>query len=80
MIYSLCHKNIPVLRFKLVEDEIREIISIENINHIPVGLFYNYSTDISDRQQFSNWWKSRSIPASRQNLNNALELNFNPLV
>lgn len=74
MIYSLCHKNIPVLRFKLVEDEIREIISIENINHIPVGLFYNYSTDISDRQQFSNWWKSRSIPASRQNLNNALEM------
>lgn len=73
MIYTLCHKNIPVLRFKLVEDDIREIISIENGRHIPVGLFYNYSTDISDRQQFSNWWKSRSIPASRQNLDSALE-------
>ena len=73
MIYTLCHKNIPVLRFKYVEDEIREIISIENGSHIPIGLFYNYESDTSDRQQFSNWWKSRSIPASRQNLNNALE-------
>lgn len=73
MIYTLCHKNVPVLRFKLVEDDIREIISIENGKHIPTGLFYNYETELSDRQQFSNWWKSRSIPASRQNLKNALE-------
>ena len=73
MIYTLCHKNVPVLRFKLIDDDIREIIGIENGSHIPVGFFYNYPTDVSDRQQFSNWWKSRSIPESRQNLNNALE-------
>lgn len=74
MIYTLCHKNIPVLRFKLEEDDIREIISIENGKHIPTGLFFDYETELSDRQQFSNWWKSRSIPASRQNLRTALEL------
>ena len=74
MIYTLCHKDIPVLTFKTDYDEVSEIISVLNPRHLPVGIFKEYDENISRTQQFRTWWRSRSIPASRQNLSDALEL------
>ncbi len=74
MIYTLCHKDIPVLTFKTDYDEVSEIISVLNPCHLPVGIFKEYDKNISLTQQFRTWWRSRAIPASRQNLNDALEL------
>lgn len=74
MIYTLYHKDIPVLEFKVEEDEITDVLTIMNNRHLPVGVFKDYERGISQRQQFRAWWRSRAIPASRQNLRDALEL------
>ncbi len=74
MIYTLCHKDIQVLNFKIEEDEITDIVNIVNEPHLPVGVFKDYERGVSQRQQFRTWWKNRAIPASRQNLRDALEL------
>ena len=72
--YTLFHKNIPVLKFMMAEDEIIEICEIINKEHLPVGMFREYELGASLRKQFSSWWKSRAIPISRQKLRDALEL------
>ncbi|MBP5452891.1 MAG: excisionase, partial [Treponema sp.] len=74
MIYTLCHKDIPVLNFKIVGDDISDVLEVINEKHLPVGMFNEYNRDLSSRQQFRTWWKTRAIPASRQNLRDALEL------
>ncbi len=74
MTYFLCHKNIPVLIFETEDDEISKVCEILNEEHLPIGVFRDYERGISQRQQFREWWRSRSIPASRQNLRDALEL------
>ena len=74
MEYTLCHKDIPVLTFSIEEDEIESVGETLNEEHLPVGVFKDYERGVSMRQQFRAWWKSRAIPASRQNLRDALEL------
>lgn len=74
MKYTLCHKDIPVLNFTIEEDEISEVLDVINESHLPVGIFKEYERGISPKQQFRAWWRSRAIPASRQNLRDALEL------
>ena len=74
MIYTLYHKDIPVFEFKVEEDEITDVLTIMNNRHLPVGVFKDYERGISQRQQFKAWWRSRAIPASRQNLRDALEV------
>ena len=74
MVYHLCHKDIPVLAFETDEDEISGIIEIFSERHLPVGVFKEYERGVSKKQQFRAWWRSRAIPASRQNLRDALEL------
>lgn len=74
MTYFLCHKNIPVLIFETEDDEISKVCEILNEEHLPIGVFRNNERGISQRQQFREWWRGRSIPASRQNLRDALEL------
>lgn len=73
MIYILCHKNIPVLTFKAKEDEISEVCEILNEAHLPPGIFREHEKGISRCKQFREWWTNRAIPASRQNLRDALE-------
>ena len=74
MIYTLCHKDIPVLNFKVEDDEITEVLNIIHKNHLPVGVFKEYEKGVSEKKQLRAWWKGRSIPASRQNLRDALEV------
>ena len=74
MKYTLCHKDIPVLNFIVIGDEISEILDVINERHLPVGMFNECNKELSSKQQFRAWWRDRSIPASRQNLRDALEL------
>lgn len=74
MIYNLYHKEILVLSFSMEEDEIIDILQIHNEKHLPIGVFREYEHGVSTKQQFRSWWKNRAIPASRQNLRDALEL------
>ena len=74
MIYTLCHKDISVLNFKVEDDEITEVLNIVNKSHLPVGVFKEFEKGVSPKQQFRAWWRGRAIPASRQNLRDALEL------
>lgn len=74
MNYILCHKDIPVLRFSTEDEEIAEISEILNSRHLPVGISLENENGKSLKSQLRAWWKGRSIPASRQNLNTALEL------
>lgn len=74
MNYILCHKDIPVLRFSTEDEEIAEISEILNSRHLPVGISLENENGKSIKSQLRAWWKGRSIPASRQNLNTALEL------
>lgn len=74
MTYFLCHKNIQVLIFKTENNEISEVCEILNKEHLPIGGFRDYEKGISKTYQFRQWWKNRSIPASRQNLKDALEV------
>ncbi len=74
MNYILYHREIPVLEFTTEDDEISDVTQILNEEHLPIGIFRDYEIGISQKQQFRTWWRCRAIPASRQNLRNALEL------
>ncbi len=74
MDYLLMHKNIPVAEMCL-DNETCYISKISDIlapEHIPIGI--KYSKGIIDRRELNEWWLSRSIPASRSGLEEALEL------
>ena len=74
MKYTFCHKDIPVLNFNIAGDEISDVLDVINEKNLPVGMFNEYNKDLSLKQQFRTWWRNRSIPSSRQNLRDALEL------
>ena len=74
MFYTLCHKDIQVLEFKMEDDEVSDVISILDEKHLPVGVFKDFEKGVSKKQLFRSWWRSRAIPASRQNLRDALEM------
>lgn len=74
MDYLLMHKRTPVAEMRL-DDETCYISKISDIiapEHIPIGI--KYSKGIIDRTELNKWWLSRSIPASRSGLREALEL------
>ena len=73
MNYILCHKDIPVLRFSTEDEEITEVSEIISREHLPIGISPENEKGKTLKSQFRSWWKSRSIPASRQNLDTALE-------
>ena len=73
MLYTLCHKDIQVLSFEIENNQISNINEIFNKEHIPVGLFTEEKND-SKIDELNKWWKTRAIPASRQNLEHALQL------
>ena len=74
MNYILMHKNTAVAKICL-DDETCYISRISDIfapEHIPVGI--KFSKGIINRSELNEWWLSRSIPASRSGLRDALEL------
>ncbi|MBR1640615.1 MAG: HipA domain-containing protein [Treponema sp.] len=73
MDYVLFHKEIPVLNFELDEDlYLTRINEIYNEKHAPIGILNNASE--SSANALRSWWKNRAIPASRQYLQETLDL------
>ena len=74
MEYTLLHKNIPVLKF-IVKDDFHflNIVEVYDEKHIPLGIL-NEKTKSIDNIKFFSWWKNRTIPSDRKNLDKALEL------
>ena len=74
MEYTLMHKNVEVAELQL-DDESCYILKVDKLNapeHLPVGI--RYSKGIVERNELNLWWQSRSIPASRSGLRDALEI------
>lgn len=78
MDFVLCHKDIDVLNFSFNDDfsKIKAVNEVYNEQHCPINL----SMDVEKHQKISlknglaQWWNARSIPSSRQNLAEALNL------
>ena len=73
MKYILSHKNIAVAKIQIdsVTGTISKIGDVLAPEHVPVGVAVNKG--IIDRHALNEWWKGRSIPASRQGLRDALD-------
>lgn len=71
--FSLMHKNIPVLDMLIDEasGHITKINDVYNIEHLPFGIPV-FKTGV-ERKRLNNWWTGRSIPASRDDIRDALE-------
>jgi len=71
---TLMHKNIPVVDIQ-IDDATHTIVKLKDahdIRHLPPGINI-YKTGI-DRGALNEWLLGRSIPASRDGINDALEL------
>lgn len=75
--YTLMHKNIPVADFVLdtVTGGIIAVSQIYEKTHVPVGIAVKKG--VIDRGGLNEWWRGRSIPASRSGIREALsEMNL----
>lgn len=72
MQYTLMHKEVPVVDIELDDatGSIYQIKKVYNAEHIPIGI--PYKNEVIDRKALNNWWYGRSIPASRQGIQQAL--------
>ena len=73
MDYILMHKTTPVVELEIDEETaaISKIGEIFSIPHIPIGI--NFKDNRLNRGSLNEWWHGRSIPASRQNIQEALK-------
>ena len=71
--YTLMHKNVPVVDVVLncATGTIRNIETIYDSKHLPVGIPYKRST--VERGILNFWWINRAIPSSRDKLRDAME-------
>jgi hypothetical protein len=69
--YILRHKDIDVATVELDENaEIASIGKIHNENHLPIGTLVK---DTLSRKLLNDWWKGRTIPASREGIRELLD-------
>ena len=68
------NKNTPILSCDInIEDvKINSIQDVYNAKYSPLGIIDSSSGNI-DKKNLNSWWKKRSIPASRQNIDKALD-------
>lgn len=71
--YTLLNKNVPVLDFLYDEEthNVLKILDVVNKDYAPLNVV-DYKTGIS-RKSLNEWWRNRSIPASRNNINRIME-------
>ena len=73
MTYTLKHKDINVLSFSFNEDNsILTVQKVFNENHLPIGILNNENLSVSSA--LTKWWNHRTIPASRNLLENGLKI------
>ena len=71
MLYTLMHRDIPVMDLEL--DEYSNIVSLGKIHHaehLPLGTYNKIGVE---RKALNRWWTKRSIPASRKGIRDVLE-------
>lgn len=73
MNYKLMNRNIEVLEFSYdkVTHTVTKIIGLIHPEYAPLGII-EYKTGIT-RKALNNWWKDRSIPASRSRFKEVME-------
>lgn len=69
----LMHKGYVVARLQLNKrtSAIEKVIEVCCVKRIPVGVNHKKGAIVTN--SLNNWWKSRSIPASRQGISNVLK-------
>lgn len=72
MKHILCHKDIEVLEFETLHGTISGVGELFSKEHLPVSVFPTRRGQTLE-QNLHDWWRGRAIPASRQNLREALE-------
>lgn len=71
MLYTLMHRDIPVMDLEL--DEYSNIVSLGKIHHaehLPLGTYNGIN---AEKKALNRWWTKRSIPASRKGIRDVLE-------
>lgn len=69
--YTLMHKEVPVLDFSLDDyGNIAKVLECHNPQHTPIGITTKDHQVI--KTALNSWMKGQSIPASRQNIQEAL--------
>lgn len=69
---TLIHKNIPVVDMQIDETGyIAKLADAHDIRHLPLGI--NMHKTGIDRKALNDWWTGRSIPASRDGINEVLQ-------
>jgi len=74
MNYTLMNKYTPVVELNIDEDTgtILKVSRLINPEYLPVGI--TFIKGLPDRKILNDWWKGRSIPASRSGIREALEV------
>ena len=76
MEYTLMHKNTPVVDFAITDHNgnIEKIKTVHAPPHLPLGTTISSGKDKGrlDRILLNDWWRGRSIPASRAGIDAAL--------
>lgn len=76
MEYTLMNQNIPTITIEIDDNgQIIKINKIHNLEYLPVGIatLKNLEKKELKIDNINAWWKSRSIPASREGIQNILE-------
>ena len=74
MIYTLMNKHTPVVELS-IDEETAAVLKVEQVIHpdyLPVGI--HITKGIPDRKSLNDWWRGRSIPASRSGIREALSI------
>lgn len=75
MLYTFMNKNTPILTCDIDSetDTIAKIVSLDNPEYLPISVYYQKDmASIGLRKALHDWWRNRSIPASRDGLSSAL--------
>jgi len=70
---TLMNKNTPVVELQ-IDDDTASIVKITKafeLAYLPIGI--DFKTGIPNKKELNEWWYSRSIPASRSGIREALE-------
>ena len=74
MLYTLMNKHTPVVELNIDEDTgaILKVAQVIHLEYLPVGIAINKG--LPDRKSLNDWWRGRSIPASRSGIREALDI------
>lgn len=74
MLYTLMNKHTPVVELNIDEDTgaILKVAQVIHLEYLPIGIVI--IKGLPDRKSLNDWWRGRSIPASRSGIREALDI------